>query len=148
MASVAMKWYGLATTAMLNAEHDFLTSTYKAMLTTSTFTPNQDTNDFKDDVTNEVVGTGYTAGGTTLANKTIGYTAGSNVTKLDCDDPTWTTVTLSDVKNVVVYNDTPATPATKPLLAFGIIDVAVNPNAGNLVITLDANGLLTTTAAA
>jgi hypothetical protein len=42
---------------------DFDTDTFKAMLVTSSYTPNKDTHDKRDDVTNEVAGTGYTAGG-------------------------------------------------------------------------------------
>lgn len=54
---------------------DFLTDTIKVMLTTSAYTPNRDTHETKADVTNEISGTGYTAGGVTLASKTITYTA-------------------------------------------------------------------------
>lgn len=98
-------------------------------------------------MTNEVSGAGYTAGGQALANDTITYTAATNVWKYDADDVTWATVTLTDVKNAVIYDDTPATSATKPLIGYGVIDTAVAPNAGNLVITWDANGILTATAA-
>lgn len=147
MATVAWKWFGLAETAAWNKEHDWLTDTYKALLTTSTYTPDQDTHAYHSAVTNEQSGTGYTAGGVTLANKTIGYTAGTNVTKFDCDDIVYATVTLTDVKNIVVYNDTPATSATKPLMAYGVVDLAVSPSAGNLTFTLDTAGLVTSTAA-
>lgn len=133
---------------LFNKEADFPDDSWKVMLCNSSFTPDQDTMDYKDDVTNEVSGTGYTAGGQALANKTIGYTAGTNVVKLDADDVVWVTVTLSDVKNVVIYDDTPATAATKPLLGFGVIDTALNPNAGNLNLNFDSAGILTLTAAA
>lgn len=42
---------------------DFDTDTFRIMLVTATYSPNKDTHDFRDDVTNEVSGTGYTAGG-------------------------------------------------------------------------------------
>ncbi|KTE23143.1 MULTISPECIES: hypothetical protein [unclassified Sphingopyxis] len=42
---------------------DYDTDTFYAMLVTSSYTPNKDTHDRRDDVTNEVTGTGYTAGG-------------------------------------------------------------------------------------
>ena len=45
---------------------DWDTDTIKCALATSTFTPNQDTMDFFNDVTNEVSGTGYSARGGTL----------------------------------------------------------------------------------
>mgnify|MGYP000402675218 CR=1 FL=1 len=42
---------------------DFDTDTFYGMLVTSTYTPNKDTHTKRSDVTNEVTGTGYTAGG-------------------------------------------------------------------------------------
>ena len=44
-------------------EFDLETATLKLALATSSYTPNRDTHDFRDDVTNEVTGTGYSAGG-------------------------------------------------------------------------------------
>jgi hypothetical protein len=42
---------------------DFDSDTFKCMLVTSSYTPDKDAHDFRNDVTNEVSGTGYTAGG-------------------------------------------------------------------------------------
>lgn len=42
---------------------DLDTDSFKAMLTTSTYTENKDTHTKRSDITNEVSGTGYTAGG-------------------------------------------------------------------------------------
>ena len=57
--------YNSAIDEMARGDIDFDTDTFKAMLVTSSYTPNKDTHDFRDDVTNEVSGTGYTAGGAT-----------------------------------------------------------------------------------
>jgi hypothetical protein len=57
---------------------DYLSDTIKCLLTTSTYAPNLDTHETKADVTNEVSGTGYTARGTSLASKTIVYTAANS----------------------------------------------------------------------
>jgi hypothetical protein len=59
---------------------DFDTDTFKAMLVTSSYTPNKDTHDKRDDVTNEVVGTGYTAGGAASACTVTKDTANDKVT--------------------------------------------------------------------
>ena len=83
MATGTMKWFGLAPKTLLAKEVDFLNDTIKGMLTTVTYVPDQDAHDYKSDVTNEVSGTGYTAGGATLANKTVTYTAGTNVGKAE-----------------------------------------------------------------
>ena len=44
---------------------DMDTDTFKVLLTTSSYTENKDTHTKRSDVTNEVTGTGYTAGGVT-----------------------------------------------------------------------------------
>ena len=46
---------------------DYDTDTFYVMLVTSAYTENKDTHDFRSSVTNEVVGTGYTAGGQAAA---------------------------------------------------------------------------------
>lgn len=148
MATVTIKHYGQWPIKALNEEIDFLDDTIKVLGTTSTHTPNQDTHEYHDDITNEVTGTNYTAGGVALTNKSIGYTAGTNVIKIDADDAVFTNVTISDFKNLHIYDDTPGTSATKPLIGFGVIDTALNPNAGNLTIAFDTAGILTLTAAA
>jgi len=53
---------------------DWLSDTIKASLHTATYSPNRDTHETKADLTNEVTGTGYSAGGVALASKTITYT--------------------------------------------------------------------------
>lgn len=67
---MAPQMYASAVLKMLNNEIDWDTNTIKGMLVTSAYTPDFDAHDYKDDVTNEVSGTGYTAGGATLASKT------------------------------------------------------------------------------
>lgn len=52
---------------LANNNVDFGADTFKMMLVTSTYTPNKDTHDRRDDVTNEVTGTGYSTGGATTA---------------------------------------------------------------------------------
>lgn len=148
MASGTIKAYGLLPEQLADKEIDWLSDTLKAILTTSTHTPNQDTHDYVDDVTaNEVSGTGYTAGGMALTGKTESYVSGSNTVRWISDDLVWTTVTLTDVKNVHFYDATPASDATRPLIAYATLDVALAPNAGNLTLDLDAtNGWLNFTA--
>jgi hypothetical protein len=146
MASMAMVWFPLAITAAFNKEIDLLDDSIKLMFLSSAASPSQDTWDYKNDLTNEVTGTNLPAGGTALANDTITYTAGTNVWKYDADDLSIASVTASDLKYGILYDSTPGTDATRPLLALGTIDVAVSPAAGTLSITFDAAGILTATA--
>jgi hypothetical protein len=61
---------------------DWDTDTIKVALTTSTYVPDIDVHDFFNDVTNEVTGTGYTAGGATLATPTLTYDTASDQIRL------------------------------------------------------------------
>ena len=69
---------------------DWPADTVKCMLTTNAYTPDPDTHDFINDVTNEVTGAGYTAGGATVGSKTVTYDSATNETRMDCADPAWT----------------------------------------------------------
>lgn len=64
----------------LNKEVDFDDTNVKLMLATSSYTPAPDTHDYKDDVTNEVSGTGYTAGGAAVTTPTFAYVPAASAT--------------------------------------------------------------------
>jgi hypothetical protein len=133
--------YGKAILAVLNKEVDWAADTIKVMLCTSSYVANQDTHDYKDDVTNEISDASYTAGGKALSSATIAYDAGTNIIKLDAADLTWTALTAPEVRYAVVYDDTPATDATKPLLGFIDFDENLACAAADLVITWSADGI-------
>lgn len=124
---------------------DFLTDSIKVALTSSAYTPNQDTHDFFNDVTNEVTGTGYTAGGASLgtsATKTLANT--NNVVKFDAPDTSWTSSTIT-ARRAVVYKDT-GTSSDSPLLLWVDFGADVSSSSGTFQITWDAAGIATITA--
>ena len=129
-----------------NKEVDLLTDAIKCALATSTYTPDQDTHDYFNDVTNEVVGTGYTAGGATLANDTLTYTAGSNLYTYDADDATWSTSTIT-ARYAVVYDSTPASDATRPLLLYQNFGGDFTSTGGTFTVAWNASGIFTITCA-
>lgn len=139
-------WYGPALLSALNKEIDIDSDTLKVMLTTSGYTPNQDTHRYKSSVTNEVVGTGYTAGGQTLTGVSISYNSGTNTTTIDADDPTWNTSTIT-ARWAVFYDSTPATDSTRPLLCYMDLQSDISSSAGPFVLQLNASGLITGTMA-
>lgn len=140
------KTYGSLIAKAFNKEIDFDSDTIKVALLSSSYTPNQDTHDYWDDVSaNQVTGTGYTAGGATLANKSVTYTSGTNVTKFDADDVSWTSSTIT-ARYAVIYDDTPATNATKPLIAYIDFGSDQSSSSGTFSIVWDAAGIFTTTA--
>lgn len=140
------KTYGSLIAKAFNKEVDFDTDTIKVALVSSSYTPNQDTHDYWDDVaTNEVSGTGYTTGGATLANKSVTYTSGTNVTKFDADDVSWTSSTIT-ARYAVIYDASPATNATKPLIGYVDFGSDQSSSSGTFSIVWDSAGIFTTTA--
>ena len=129
----------------LNGEIDWDTDTIKVSLHTSSFTPNQDTMDYYDDVDNEVSGTGYTSGGATLANASLSYDGGTNVNKLDADDVTWSSSTIT-ARYAVVYKDT-GVDSTSPLIGYVDFEEDIISNNGDFTISWSSSGIITFTVA-
>ena len=115
--AVTAFWYGSAFLSTFNKELDIDSDAIKTMLTTSSYTPDQDAHRYKSSVTNEVTGTGYTATGTTLTTPSSTYTGGTNVWAFDADDAVWASSTIT-ARLAVVYDSTPGTDATRPLLSY------------------------------
>ena len=78
---------------------DFDTDTFRVMLTTSGYTEDKDAHDFRNDVTNEVTGTGYTAGGPTVTVTVTLDTANDRV-DISLGSASWTTSTITARKAV------------------------------------------------
>lgn len=142
---VSAKAYGNLPMQALQKKVDWLNDTVKVMLCTSTYTPDQDAHVFKSSVTNEVTGTGYTAGGQTLASKTLTYSSATNTTTLDAADTVWPASTLT-ARYAVIYSDT-GTAGTSPLIGYVDFGADVPSSGSNFTLTWDPSGLLTLTAA-
>lgn len=122
---------------------DFLTDTIRCALCTSSYTPNQTTHEWFSDITNEVVGAGYTANGVALASKTI--SASSLVTTLDAADPSWASSTIT-ARYAIFYKDT-GTASTSPLIAYADFGGNISSTNGTFTVVLNASGLATITVA-
>ena len=123
-------------------DHD--ADTFKIALVTSSYTPDRATHDYWDDVsTNEVSGTGYTAGGNETANPAV--TVSSNTVKFDADDPaTWSQDAsgFSNARYAILYKST-GTASTSNLLAYHDFSTDQGNTTGDFSITLDAAGIAT-----
>ena len=119
---------------------DWDTDTIKVALTTNAYTPNQDTHAFFSDITNEVTGAGYTAGGVTLGTKTVTYVGASNQVQLDAADVQWTTATFT-ARYAIVYKST-GTAATSPVIGYVDFGADVPVSAGQFTITWDSTGVV------
>lgn len=117
--------------------------TIKLALVTSSYTPNIDTHDFWDDVSaNESSGTGYTAGGKTLANPVVSTDTTNDRGKFDADDVSWTISSALSARYGVLYKST-GTPSTSPLIGYIDFGSTYSLSSGTLTITWSANGALT-----
>jgi len=121
---------------------DWLSDTIKIMLCTSSYTPNQDTHQFKSSITGEVSGTGYVEGGATLTGKTITYDPDTNMVKLDADDVVWENSTIT-ARYAVIYDDTPENNTDKPVLGYIDFEEDKSSNAGNFTLQWNTNGIFT-----
>ena len=141
------KLYGQFLSLALDKKVDWDSDTIKVALLTNSYTPDQDAHNYYDDVVaNEVTGTGYTAGGNTLANKTNNYNSATNVIVLDADDTTWSSSTIT-ARYAVVYDATPALNADKPLIGYVDFGSDQSSSNGNFTITWDATGIVRITVA-
>lgn len=78
--------------------------TWKVALLSSSFTYNYNTHTTYATLTNEIVGTGYTAGGATLTGKASSYVNATTV-MLDANDTSWGPgATLTNVKYAACYD--------------------------------------------
>lgn len=144
---MASKLYGQFIQQSFNKEIDWDSDTIKVALLNNTYTPDQDAHNYYDDVVAyEVTGTGYTAGGITLANKTNTYNSATNVIVLDADDVTWASSTIT-ARYAVVYDATPATNATRPLIGYVDFGSDQSSSNGNFTITWDSTGIVRVTVA-
>ena len=91
---------------------DMDADTFKCALFSVTHTPNAANAVFAD-LSGEVTGTGYTAGGATLTDVT--WSTSGTTAVLDADDPSWTNASLT-ARYAVVYKSGTANGLTNPLV--------------------------------
>lgn len=201
--AVSANFYRAAQLAVWNKEIDWGSDAIKVALATASYTPNLDTHDYFNDVTNEVSGTGYTAGGAALSTPTITYTAadswgtsranstayavgaivrpatgngylyrasvggtsggsiptypttiggtvtdgsvtwtcvGKGAITFDAADTSWSTATIT-ARYAIIYDSTPGTAATNPLIILVDFGADVSSTASTFQITWDAQGI-------
>ncbi len=129
---------------------DYLSDVIKCTLHTATYAPNVDTDEAFASATNELTtANGYTAGGITIAGKTVVYTAAGGITTFDMDDVTvtWTASGGSLVFQYAVFHDDTVTvgPPVKPLIGYIDCGAQTITTGNTFTITTGANGLFTAT---
>ena len=116
---------------ILDEQHDLAADTLKIALYTSSASLGAGTTAYS--TSNEVSGTGYTAGGATLSSKTVS-TSGTSA-YFDCADPSWTSASFT-ARGALIYNDTNSDKAIAVLDFGGDFTVS----SGTFTIVLPAAG--------
>jgi hypothetical protein len=124
--------YNSAIDDIVRGAIDADTDTFKALLVTSSYTPNKDTHDKRDDVTNEVTGTGYTAGGVPTACTVTKDTANDRVT-LQFAAVSWATSTIT-ARALVIYKSRGGASSADELVAYNDFGSDVSSTAGTFSV--------------
>jgi hypothetical protein len=115
--------------------------TLKVVLVTSGYTPNIDTHTKYSDITNEVVGVGYTTSGSTLAGVVVSADLTGDKAILDANDVTWASSTITAAGAVIFKVNGAA--ATSPLIGYVDFGGSKSSSNGDFVIQWNASGILT-----
>lgn len=126
---------------IMNGSIDLDTDTIKVMLVTSAYTPDQDAHDKRDDVTNEVSGSGYSTGGSALANKAVTADNTDNEGVFDADDLSWATATIT-ARGAVLYKSRGGAASADELLMYIDFGSDIVSTGGTFLITWAAEGIL------
>jgi len=112
------------------------TDTLKAMLVTSAYTPDVDAHNRRDDVTNEVTGTGYTAGGEVIPC-VVSQDNATNKAVATFSDVTWPTSTIT-ARGAVIYKSRGGASSADELV--GYVDFGADKSSvgGDFTLTLTA----------
>lgn len=129
---------------LMSGAVDLDTSTFYCMLVSSTYVPDQDTHTRRSHVTNEITGTGYTAGGAEITGKAVTQDDTNNLGKWDGNDVTWTGATIT-ARGAVVYRSSGSGSASDELVAyfdFGSDKTATN---GTFTVQWSTSGIVNLT---
>lgn len=126
---------------IMNGSIDLDTDTINVMLVTSTYTPDQDAHTKRSDVTNEVSGTGYSAGGAALAGKAVTVDNTDNEGVFDANDLTWSTSTIT-ARGAVLYKARGGASSADELICYIDFGSDKSSTAGNFTLQWAAEGIL------
>ncbi len=140
---MANVFFNRAKYELVNGKINWNNDTIKIALMNNSFsTPTASSYDTWSQVSSyECSGTGYTAGGLTLSNKTLTEDDINNKAIADAGDPTWTGINVGTIKGAMIYKST-GTPSTSTLICW--IDTGgfpITTNGGDITIQFNASGI-------
>ena len=144
MAQVG-KFYSKFFEKALSKEIGWVSDTIRCALCTGDYIPNQATDVYFSDITNEAEASGgYIAGGFELSNRVIEYDSSMGSTRLKADSISLQDVTIPNVRHIVIYKDS-GTPSTSPLIGFIDLGVVRGVTNGVFEINWNEDGVFTNT---
>lgn len=127
--------YPLAIGGPLTGSVDYDTDTFYVLLVTSTYTPNFDTHDYRDDITNEVAATGnYVAGGFSVTVTVGAFNTGTNKYTVTLGAKTIASSTIT-ARGAVYYKRRGGLSSADELIGFNDFGSDVISTAGDFVIS-------------
>lgn len=112
---------------------DYDSDTFGVMLVTSAYTPDKDAHAYRSDVTNEVVGTGYTAGGK-LATLAVTLNTAFDRVDVTLGGTSWPTATIS-ARGAVYYKNRGGASNVDEIVAYIDFAADVTSTAGTFNLT-------------
>lgn len=140
--AVSAHFYGNVFVKAFNKEFDFNGDAPTVTLTTSSYTPAQ-AHDYWNDITNEVSSSGYASPGLAVTTPTFTFNGTATFT-LDCDDPSWSTVTFT-TRYAIYFVNTAGATSTDPLVSYLDFGGDQTVSGANFTITQNAAGIATVT---
>jgi hypothetical protein len=131
--------YNSAKLRILQGEFDFINDDFKVALVTTAYTPDKDAHEFFSDISNEVSGTNYTAGGKALANISLSQDDANDRAILDADDLVWSVASFT-ARAAVIYKST-GSAATSPLLAYIDFEEDLEAAGEDFILQWHADGI-------
>lgn len=129
---------------LLEANINHSSDDIKVALLDNTYVPNIDTQEFFSDVSGDELPTlgGYTAGGASLASKTVTVDTTDNEGVFDAADLVWIAdETGFTCRYAVMYKNT-GTPSTSPLIAYWDFGGDQNPVSTTFTLVMNAEGII------
>lgn len=123
---------------LANKQIDLDNDTLKIILLANTYTPDKDHNTLSDIQSDEVSGSGYSAGGITIDNPVLTQDDANDRAKFDADNTTFSGVDVT-FRYAAIYDDTVSGDPLIGLLDFGE-DITVEN--GDIIINYNTSGII------
>ena len=113
---------------------DFDTDTFKVMLVTSAYTENKDTHTRRSDITNEITGTVYTAGGNTATVTVAAVDTTNDRVDITLGGTTWPASTIT-ARKAIYYKSRGGASSADEIVAVVDFGADVSTTAGTFTLT-------------